>query len=293
MRASIDVILTTGGTGVAPRDVTPEAVRPIADREIPGFRRTDAQRRAEKSRNLRRFRAAAGSPGRYADREFPGSPRGAVDSLNAVADLVPHVVDLLHGRRSMIRNRRPQPGIQRGAHEKTAFVAVCRGPSGSPGAAQINRIQATIMPDISTTFKFVLVPVTVTDRDGRFVTGLTPWIFICPTTASPEHHRRRDHPSHFDGGGDSGQRRRGKDPPADQETEQRFRNAGAGGNGEMAVLAFDHRIQTLTDLRRIRPRSTPPSKSSGSAAIRAISTTPPCRASTCCATARPAAGASW
>lgn len=93
-----DLILTTGGTGLAPRDVTPEAVKMIADRDVPGF--GEAMRR--EGLNSTRFaplsRGGAVTRGSALIVMLPGSPRGAVESLNAVSDLIPHAVDLLHGR---------------------------------------------------------------------------------------------------------------------------------------------------------------------------------------------------
>jgi|SRR5579871_1487108 len=94
----VDVILSTGGTGISPRDVTPEAVRSVAPREIPGF---GEAMRAEGRKST--VFAALSRSGAYTLGEvlivtFPGSPRGAIDSLNAVADLIPHAVNLLHGR---------------------------------------------------------------------------------------------------------------------------------------------------------------------------------------------------
>ena len=94
----IDVLLSTGGTGLGPRDVTPEAVRAIADRDIPGFgelMRSEG-RKTTKFASLSRGGAAARDSVLIVN--FPGSPKGAVDSLVAVADLIPHAVDLLHGR---------------------------------------------------------------------------------------------------------------------------------------------------------------------------------------------------
>jgi molybdenum cofactor synthesis domain-containing protein len=94
----VDVILTTGGTGVALRDVTPEAVRAIADREIPGLgelMRTEG-RKSTKFAHL--SRSAGYTLGSTLILTLPGSPRGAIESLNAVVELIPHVVDLLHGR---------------------------------------------------------------------------------------------------------------------------------------------------------------------------------------------------
>lgn len=94
----VSVVLTTGGTGVALRDVTPEATRTIIDREIPGLgelMRSEGQKftpKAVLSRGL------AGLRGRTLIVNLPGSPKGAVESLDAIAKLIPHVVDLLEGR---------------------------------------------------------------------------------------------------------------------------------------------------------------------------------------------------
>jgi molybdenum cofactor synthesis domain-containing protein len=97
-QAHADVILTTGGTGLGPRDVTPEATQAVADREIPGF---GEMMRAE-GRKTARFaalsRGGAAARGSGLIVNLPGSPKGAVESLVAVADLIPHAVDLLHGR---------------------------------------------------------------------------------------------------------------------------------------------------------------------------------------------------
>jgi molybdopterin adenylyltransferase len=95
---AIDVILTTGGTGVALRDVTPEAVRAIADREIPGFGEVIRSEGRKSTRLAPLSRGGAVTRGATLIVSLPGSPRGAVDSLNAIAELIPHVVELLHGR---------------------------------------------------------------------------------------------------------------------------------------------------------------------------------------------------
>ena len=92
-----DLILTTGGTGLGPRDVTPEATMAIADRLIPGFAE---QMRAEGMKKTPRAimsRAVAGIRGTSIIINLPGSPKGAVESLDAVASLLPHAIEVLHG----------------------------------------------------------------------------------------------------------------------------------------------------------------------------------------------------
>jgi molybdenum cofactor synthesis domain-containing protein len=93
-----DVAITTGGTGIALRDVTPEAVRAIADREIPGLGEVMRSEGIKTTKFAPLSRGGGYTRGRMLILALPGSVRGAVDSLVAVADLVPHVVDLLQGR---------------------------------------------------------------------------------------------------------------------------------------------------------------------------------------------------
>ena len=94
-----DLIVLTGGTGVSPRDRTPEGVREVVDFEVPGLAE---KMRAETSR---------GFPAAYLSRQvvgvrrktlvvaLPGSPKGAADCLTAILGLIPHAVALLQGQR--------------------------------------------------------------------------------------------------------------------------------------------------------------------------------------------------
>jgi molybdenum cofactor synthesis domain-containing protein len=94
----VSLIFTTGGTGVAERDVTPEATRAVVDREIPGL--AELMRAEGRKSTIRAVlsRGIAGTRGRTLIVNLPGSPRGAVESLEAVARLAPHIIDLLEGR---------------------------------------------------------------------------------------------------------------------------------------------------------------------------------------------------
>jgi molybdenum cofactor synthesis domain-containing protein len=94
----VSVILTTGGTGVAPRDVTPEATRDALEREVPGLGELMRSQGYQATPFAVLSRAVAGTRGRCLIVNLPGSPKGAVESFDAIAKLVPHIVDLLEGR---------------------------------------------------------------------------------------------------------------------------------------------------------------------------------------------------
>ncbi len=94
-----DVILTTGGTGLGPRDVTPEATAAVVERMIPGFPEQMRAAGAQKTPRAVLSRAVAGIRGKAIIINLPGSPKGAVESLDVIADLLPHAVSILHGAR--------------------------------------------------------------------------------------------------------------------------------------------------------------------------------------------------
>lgn len=94
------IVITTGGTGVALRDVTPEATRAVIDREIPGLGELMRTRGLAHTPRAVLSRATAGTCGRTLIVNVPGSPKGAVESLDAVGPLLTHIVDLLEGRTS-------------------------------------------------------------------------------------------------------------------------------------------------------------------------------------------------
>lgn len=87
------LVVTTGGTGFGPRDLTPEGTRSVIDREAPGL--AEAMRLVSPLGRL--SRAVAGTVGQVLVVNTPGSSSGAVECLGAVIDVVPHALDLLAG----------------------------------------------------------------------------------------------------------------------------------------------------------------------------------------------------
>jgi len=95
---TVAAIFTTGGTGITNRDVTPEATRDVIDREIPGIGETMRAEGRRKVPSAILSRATAGHRGKVLIINLPGSPKGAVESLDAIVDLLPHMVDLMRGK---------------------------------------------------------------------------------------------------------------------------------------------------------------------------------------------------
>jgi molybdenum cofactor synthesis domain-containing protein len=92
-----DLILTTGGTGLSPRDVTPDATIQVVERVIPGFGEVMRMRSLEKTPHAIISRAVAGIRGKTLIINLPGSPKGAIENLEAVWPAIPHAVAKIQG----------------------------------------------------------------------------------------------------------------------------------------------------------------------------------------------------
>jgi molybdopterin adenylyltransferase len=91
------LVVTTGGTGIGPRDVTPEATQHICERMLPGVAERMRIAGTEVTKFAALSRALCGTRGTSLILNLPGSPKGAVESLDAVIDLLPHALELLAG----------------------------------------------------------------------------------------------------------------------------------------------------------------------------------------------------
>ncbi len=92
------LVVTTGGTGLAARDVTPEATHSVSDRMVPGIAELMRVEGAKRTPFAALSRGVCGTRGSSLILNLPGSPRGAVEALSTVIDLLPHALDLLSGK---------------------------------------------------------------------------------------------------------------------------------------------------------------------------------------------------
>ncbi len=93
----LDLVLTTGGTGVGPRDVTPEATRAVLHREVPGIAEAMRWASLQKTPHAVISRAVAGIRGTCLVVNLPGSPKAVRENLEAVLPALPHALEKIHG----------------------------------------------------------------------------------------------------------------------------------------------------------------------------------------------------
>ena len=94
---NVDLILTTGGTGLGPRDVTPEATRSVIRKEVPGIAELMRLKSFKKTDRAALSRAVAGIFDKTLVVNLPGSPKGAVECFLAAADVLPHALAMMRG----------------------------------------------------------------------------------------------------------------------------------------------------------------------------------------------------
>ena len=93
----VDVILTTGGTGLSDRDVTPEATRAVVDKDVPGFGEAMRMKSLEKTPMAVLSRATAGIRGKCLIINLPGSPKAVGECLEVILPAIPHAVEIIKG----------------------------------------------------------------------------------------------------------------------------------------------------------------------------------------------------
>jgi len=93
-----DLVITTGGTGVGPRDVTPEATRAVIEKELPGFAEAMRQEGLKHTPRAMGSRAIAGIYQQTLIINLPGSPKGVAENLAVVIPVIPHTIALIKGK---------------------------------------------------------------------------------------------------------------------------------------------------------------------------------------------------
>jgi molybdenum cofactor synthesis domain-containing protein len=92
-----DLVFTTGGTGLGPRDVTPEATLEVSQKIIPGISELIRAEGVKKTKNAALSRGISAVRGKTVIINLPGSPKAVKESLTAILDIIPHALDMLKG----------------------------------------------------------------------------------------------------------------------------------------------------------------------------------------------------
>lgn len=95
--SKVDLILTTGGTGLSIRDVTPDATLEIIDKEVPGIAEAMRSEGLKKTSRAMLSRAVAGVKGNSLIINLPGSPKAVQESLSVILDIIPHAIEKIKG----------------------------------------------------------------------------------------------------------------------------------------------------------------------------------------------------
>jgi molybdopterin adenylyltransferase len=145
------LVVTTGGTGFGPRDVTPEATRAVIDREAPGLAELMRATGLAHTPMAALSRAVAGSVGDTLILNLPGSPTGVRESLGAVVSVIPHAVELLRGSRG-------EHPTGHGAVAPTASSAARRDASETPGPVDAKAVRVIGSPPCEVGNAMSIVP---------------------------------------------------------------------------------------------------------------------------------------
>ena len=130
-----DAVFTTGGTGIGPRDRTPEATTSVMERSVPGLAELMRREGLKKTPLAALSRAVVGVKAKALLINLPGSPEGAVDSLRAILDLLPHAIDVVRGEETHDQAPAAEPPSAVAPAEAEPAAPADAAPTDTPSAA--------------------------------------------------------------------------------------------------------------------------------------------------------------